>query len=67
MVIVGFHWARDKHDVCVQDVSGTILLEKVVAHRSKALGQLRQVIAEIEPEPGEVHVALEQHVGPDTE
>ena len=32
LVIVGFDWARDKHDVCIQDSAGKILHACKVAH-----------------------------------
>lgn len=63
MIIVGFDWARDKHDVCIQDEQGQILHEKTVSHAPDALDELRRAIAEVEPDPSTVHVALEQHDG----
>lgn len=63
MIIVGFDWARDKHDVCVQNPRGKKLYEGVVKHDADALEQLRTRLAELEPDPAAVCVALEQHDG----
>ena len=63
MIIVGFDWARDKHDVCVQSPSGEMLYAGVVKHDADALELLRTRLAELEPDPAAVCVALEQHDG----
>ena len=63
MIIVGFDWARDKHDVCIQTPDGKILFAGVVKHDLDALNKLAERLAELEPHVAEVHVALEQHDG----
>lgn len=63
MIIVGFDWARDKHDVCIQDSEGETVHEQTVGHDAGELEQLRFSIAQLEPNPSAVHVALEQHDG----
>lgn len=63
MIIVGFDWARDKHDVAVQSPDGNWLHRGVVAHDAASLEQLRVQLSEMESDPAQVHVALEQHDG----
>lgn len=63
MIIVGFDWARNKHDVAIQTPAGDWLYTGHVAHQAAALDQLRDRIAQFEPDPAQVHVALEQHDG----
>lgn len=63
MVIVGFDWARDKHDVCIQDPAGKVLYRGTVAHRAEGFEVLRQRIASLESDPAAVHAAMEQHDG----
>ncbi|MCK5802496.1 MAG: IS110 family transposase [Lentisphaeria bacterium] len=63
MVIVGFDWARDKHDVCVQNEKGEVLFIRTVRHAVEALNEITALTDEIEPDRERVHVALEQHDG----
>jgi transposase len=63
MIIVGFDWARDKHDVCIQDPAGKVLYRGTVAHRAEGLEGLRQRIASLESDPAAVRAAMEQHDG----
>lgn len=63
MIIVGFDWARDKHDVCILNEEGAILHRGCVGHDPGALDELSGRIAELEPDETAVKVALEQHDG----
>ena len=54
MVIVGFDWARDKHDVCIQNMEGRVLYATQVAHGPEALDALSEQIAALEPERASV-------------
>ena len=54
MIIVGFDWARDKHDVCVQDPAGETLCNGIVKHNAEAFERLRLKLAELEPNPAAV-------------
>jgi transposase len=63
MVIVGFDWARDKHDVCIQDPTGKVLHACTVAHDNAALEELATLIDRFDQDRSEVYVALEQHDG----
>ena len=63
MIIVGFDWARDKHDVCVQNPAGKTVYSGMVKHNAEAFDRLRLKLAEFEPNPAAVHVAMEQHDG----
>lgn len=63
MVIVGFDWARDKHDLCIQDRTGKVLHACSVAHDFVALEAVMELIGRFEADPSAVHVALEQHDG----
>lgn len=63
MIIIGFDWARNKHNLCVMRKNGDIIFEQVVKHDGEALNELKQRIAELEPNSASVHVALEQHDG----
>jgi len=63
MVIVGFDWARDKHDVCIMDASGRVLHAGTVRHAAKSLDELAGRIAALEPDRSAVHAGIEQHDG----
>jgi transposase len=63
MVIVGFDWARDKHDVCIQNELGEILYAGVVAHDAAALDELAARIDALEPDRSSVNAGMEQHDG----
>lgn len=63
MVIVGVDWARDKHDLCIQDPTGKVLHACSVAHDFAALEAVTELIGRFEADPSAVHVALEQHDG----
>ena len=63
MLIIGFDWASDKHDVCILCPDGSVLYKGEVEHSAKGFEKLQQKIASLEPREDEVHVALEQHDG----
>jgi transposase len=63
MIFVGCDWARDKHDLCIMDGHGAPLLQAAVAHSAEGLDELARTIAEIEPDPAQVHLGIELHDG----
>ncbi len=63
MVIVGFDWARNKHDICIMDASGRVLHTGTVRHEASALEELATTIDALEPNRNEVNAGIEQHDG----
>jgi transposase len=63
MIFVGCDWARDKHDLCIMDEHGAPLLQVAILHSAEGLDELARTIAEIEPEPAQVHLGIELHDG----
>jgi hypothetical protein len=63
MVIVGFDWARDKHDVCIMDSDGCILYAGTVRHDAAALDELAARIDALESDRSAVNAGIEQHDG----
>lgn len=59
----GFDWASDKHDVCVVDRAGTVVLELCFDDTAQGWAQLRQRLAPL----GKVGVAIETSRGPQVE
>ena len=63
MIIVGIDWARSKHDLVLMDEHGQVNQRLQVTHDAAGLEQLASAIAEQEPEPADVRVAIEMHDG----
>jgi len=63
MIIVGIDWARSKHDLVLMDEHGQVTERRQVTHDAAGLQQLAAAIAEHEPEPRNVRVAIEMHDG----
>jgi len=69
MIFLGCDWAENKHDFVVLDNDALQrdevrpLLYRVVKHDARALDLLAAEIADIEPDPAEVHVGVERHDG----
>ena len=63
MLLVGIDWAEAEHAVCLLDASGAGLRRFRVPHNAAGLRRLRAAIAEAEPEPQAVLVALERAHG----
>ncbi len=63
MIYVGIDWAREHHYVTVLDKDGTRLYEQSVAHSARTLDELAESVAELEPDPAQVRVAVELHDG----
>jgi transposase len=63
MIYVGIDWARKHHYMTVLGEDGTMFYEQSVAHSARTLEELADTIAELEPDPAQVRVALELHDG----
>ena len=63
MLLVGIDWAEAEHAACVMDAAGAVLRRLRVPHTAAGLGRLRAAIAEHEPDPGVVLVAIERPDG----
>jgi transposase len=63
MLLVGIDWAEAEHAACLLEPSGAVLRRLRVPHSAAGLRRLRAAIAEAEPEPSAVHVALERAHG----
>jgi transposase len=59
----GFDWASQKHDVCVVDRAGTIVLQVCIDDTAEGWAQLRQKLSGF----GKVGVAIETSRGPQVE
>jgi transposase len=57
---VGIDWATEKHQVCVLDVQGSVVVEKEVVHRREALHALFEELASlVDGRPEKVAVGIE--------
>jgi transposase len=63
MIIVGIDWARSKHDLVLMDASGQVIQHLQIPHDAEGIQQIAATIAEHEPEPGDVRIAIEMHDG----
>ena len=63
MLNCGVDWASDHHDVCIVDADGTVRWRKRIGHDPEGIALLRAAIADIEPDPAQVAVAVETSHG----
>lgn len=63
MIYVGIDWARKHHYVIALDEDGARLYKQSIAHSARTLNELAESLAELEPDPAQVRVALELHDG----
>lgn len=63
MIILGIDWARCKHDLTLMQQDGQIIQRMQVTHDAAGLQQLAQAVAQYQPDPGNVRVAIEMHDG----
>jgi len=63
MIILGIDWARCKHDLTLMQQDGQVIHRMQVTHDAAGLQQIAAAIAEYEPEPANVRVAIEMHDG----
>lgn len=63
MLIVGLDWSRCKHDFVLMTSDGQVVQRGSVTHDAAGLDALSRSIAEHEPEPAQVRVAVEMHDG----
>ena len=59
MVFCGIDWAEDHHDVCLVDEAGGVLWRRRIAHDPSGVAELNSAIAQREPDPAQVLVAIE--------
>lgn len=64
MLIIGWDWASDKHDLVRLDETGQIAATWRIDHTGVALQQVVVDFAAQEADPAQVHVGIEQHDGP---
>jgi len=63
MLSCGVDWASDHHDVCIVDAEGAVRWRKRIGHDPEGIGELRAAIADLEPDPAQVAVAVETSHG----
>lgn len=63
MLLVGIDWAEAEHAACLIEPAGAVVRRLRVPHTAAGLRRLRAAIAEHEPDPGAVLVALERPDG----
>jgi len=63
MLLVGIDWAETQHAACLLMPTGTALQRLPVPHTPAGLRHLQEVIAEAEPDPVAVLVAIERPDG----
>ena len=63
MLFIGCDWAGCKHDVLFMDVNGEVIDAFSVDHDQDHFDRLAERIAQLEPNPGELHVAIEGNDG----
>jgi len=63
MIIVGIDWARSKHDLVLMDEHGQVNQRLQVTHDAAGMQRIAAAIAEHQPEPVNVRVAIEMHDG----
>ena len=63
MLLVGIDWAETQHAACLVSPTGTPLQRLAVPHTPAGLRRLQTVIAEVEPDPAAVLVAIERPDG----
>ncbi|HAF09231.1 MAG TPA: IS110 family transposase [Chloroflexi bacterium] len=63
MLNCGVDWASDHHDVCIVDADGTVRWRKRIGHDPEGIALLRAAIADGEPDPAQVAVAVETSHG----
>jgi transposase len=63
MLNCGVDWASDHHDVCIVDAEGAVRWRKRIGHDPDGIAELRAAIADIEPDPAQVAVAVETSHG----
>ena len=63
MRIVGIDWARRKHDLVVMDRHGQVQARRTFEHTAGGLQTTADWLAAFEPNPAEVHIAVEMHDG----
>jgi transposase len=63
MIIVGIDWARSKHDLILIHQSGEVIHRMQVTHDAQGLDAIAAAIAEHEPHPDRVRIAIEMHDG----
>jgi hypothetical protein len=64
MLIIGWDWASDKHDLVLLNAQGQPDTHWTLAHRGAALTDLAGRLAARGVPPGEVHIGIEDHDGP---
>lgn len=63
MLLVGIDWAEARHAVCLLAADGTLVRRLSISHDPDGLQRLRTALAEAEPDPTAVLVALERPDG----
>ena len=63
MIIVGIDWARSKHDLVLMQEDGQVVQRLQVTHDAAGMQRVAAALAEHEPEPRNVRVAIEMHDG----
>src|SRR5260370_36636127 len=63
MLNCGVDWASDHHDVCIVDAAGTVRWRRRIGHDPEGIAELRAAIADLEPDPAQVAVAVETSHG----
>lgn len=63
MIILGIDWARSKHDLVFMLKDGQVVQRMQLAHNAQSLEQLVTLVAQYEPDPQQVRVAIEMHDG----
>jgi hypothetical protein len=64
MLIIGWDWASDKHDLVLLNAQGQPDTHWTLAHTGAALTDLASRLAARGVPPGEVHIGIEDHDGP---
>ena len=63
MLLVGIDWAEAQHAACLLAVDGSVIRRLPVPHTAAGLRRLHAAIAEAEPDPTAVRVAVERPDG----
>jgi transposase len=63
MLFIGCDWSRSKHDLCAINDQGEILLRCAAPHSGRGLQELARTLADVEPGPKQISVAMELHDG----
>lgn len=59
MLLIGIDWAETEHAVCLLSARGEVLRRLRIGHDVAGVDRLVGVIGELEPDPGDVLVAIE--------